>query len=693
MSKSRSRFFTIGLLLLVIIGSFFYITNSILYLNPNSQSTNSSENSSNLANLIEAYRQARTEDEKSKILNQLVDIAESMSSGSSGSCVSVQGDINGDGFVNVNDMLMVINSWGATSGPADINGDGIVNVNDLLIVINNWGPAVSCQTLTVNIVVIGSGQGTVTSNPPGISCGTDCTENFLTGSVVSLAATPGSGLIFSGWSGACAGTGACNVTMNQAQSVTATFNTQTASSYTLTVAKAGSGSGTIVSYPAGISCGFDCTESFPTGTNVMLNPTSVVNSVFTGWSGACNGLNVCHLTMDQTKTVTGSFGPVIPTPTVNQNSKLMNGAQYAHLGFSLASETDTLVVGADNDLGGATNSGAVYVYKKVGTAWNQTQKLQANPGVAYQQFGGSVGISGDTIIVGAPRDSQQGTSAGAAYIFKYNTATSQWEQKQKLVGSDLVAGNFFGTSVSISGNYAFVGAYTHNQVGTGSGVVYVYKYNGTSWVEQQQLAPSAGSTYSYFGYTTSLVGNVGVVGAPYDGGKGAAYVFRNNGTSWVLEEKITAFDGAGSDLFGNSVAVSGNQLLIGAPQVGYPALGIGYGGAVYTYSFNGSNWILQNKIKASNVSVYKYFGNTVAFMGSKAVVGAIGQFQQFGSAYILGFNNNTWQEEKKIMQSDPLSGDKFGSAVSIVNGTAFVGGYSATGIGDRNGAVYLYTLP
>jgi hypothetical protein len=150
----------------------------------------------------------------------------------------------------------------------------------------------------------GTGSGTVTSSPSGIACGADCSETYTAGTVVTLTAAAASGSSFAGWSGACTGTGSCQLTMSAAQSVTATFNLNPV---TLTVAKAGTGSGTVTSSPAGISCGSDCSEPYAPGTVVTLTAAAASGSSFAGWSGACSGTASCQLTMSAARSVTATF--------------------------------------------------------------------------------------------------------------------------------------------------------------------------------------------------------------------------------------------------------------------------------------------------------------------------------------------------------------------------------------------------
>jgi hypothetical protein len=171
-------------------------------------------------------------------------------------------------------------------------------------------------TYQLSVTTAGTGSGTVTSSPAGITCGATCSANFAAGTQVTLTATPGTGSSFGGWSGACSGTGTCQVTMDAAKSVNATFS---AATYQLGVTKAGTGSGKVSSSPAGITCGATCLASFAGGTVVTLSAAPVSGSAFTGWSGAgCSGTGTCQVTMDAAKSVTATFTRVTLTLTAKK---------------------------------------------------------------------------------------------------------------------------------------------------------------------------------------------------------------------------------------------------------------------------------------------------------------------------------------------------------------------------------------
>ena len=165
------------------------------------------------------------------------------------------------------------------------------------------------ETFTLTVSRNPTSGGTVTSSPGGIDCGTDCSEEYEDGTSVTLTATAASGWDFSGWSGACSGTGSCTVEMTADRSVTANFTEEPPENFTLTVSfdPDGDGTGTVTSSPAGISCSPDCAASFPSGTEVALTADPAANSAFIGWSGACTGTGDCSVVMTTDRAVTAEF--------------------------------------------------------------------------------------------------------------------------------------------------------------------------------------------------------------------------------------------------------------------------------------------------------------------------------------------------------------------------------------------------
>ena len=178
------------------------------------------------------------------------------------------------------------------------------------------GSSSSFPTGSVQLTVqaTGAGGGTVSSNPAGINCGKTCTASFSSGTQVTLTASPGANSFFSGWSGACSGTGVCNVTLTQNTSVTANFST----SPMLTVNLNGTGKGSVTSAPSGIDCGQTCSANFNPGTVVTLTAIAAAGSSFAGWTGSgnCSSAPTCAVTLNASEAVTAVFNIIQSSPSL-----------------------------------------------------------------------------------------------------------------------------------------------------------------------------------------------------------------------------------------------------------------------------------------------------------------------------------------------------------------------------------------
>ena len=206
-------------------------------------------------------------------------------------------------------------------------------------------------------------------------------------------------------------------------------------------------------------------------------------------------------------------------------------------------------------------------------------KLMASDAQASDYFGYSVAVAGDTVVVGARDEDSEGLNAGAAYVFVRNGTT--WTEQAKLMASDAQAGDWFGYSVAVSGDTVVVGAYYEDSGGSDAGAAYVFVRNGTSWSQQGKLVAGDAQADDQFGQSVAISGDTVVVGAHYedDGGSdaGAAYVFVYDGTAWTEQDKLVAGDAQVDGRFGYSVAVSGDTVVVGASGEG------SYAGAAYVF--------------------------------------------------------------------------------------------------------------
>jgi hypothetical protein len=386
--------------------------------------------------------------------------------------------------------------------------------------------------------------------------------------------------------------------------------------------------------------------------------------------------------------------------TVQQKVLPADGATGDSFGYSVSIGAETLVVGAvtGSTPGGAV-SGSAYVFVRSGTAWSQQQKLVASDAAADDLFGVSVSVSGDTAVAGAYADDiPGGMNAGSAYVFVRSGTT--WTQQQKLLASDGAPFDFFGFSVSVSGDTVVAGAYREtNAGGVGAGSAYVFSRSGTTWSQQQKLVASDPEVNLFFGYSVSVSGDTIVAGAYLDddaGGvdAGSAYVFVRSGTTWTQQQKLLPPDGAASDWFGFSISISGDTVAAGAKLA--DAAGGVDAGAAYVFARSGTTWTQQQKLLATDaLTAGDDFGFAVAASGDTVVVGAPRDDTpggvDAGSAYVFVRSGTTWSEQGKLVASDGSAGDLFGSSVSVDGDTVVVGAYTADTPGGVNaGAAYVF---
>ena len=430
-------------------------------------------------------------------------------------------------------------------------------------------------------------------------------------------------------------------------------------------------------------------------------------------------------------------------------------------GSSIAFSGDTLVIGAPYESSNAKGvngnqannsapkAGAVYVFVRSGSGWSQQAYLKASNTNADDRFGTSVAISGDTIVVGAPGEDSNATGvngnqtdnsaawAGAAYVFTRNGTI--WSQQAYLKASNTPSNGYdndqFGMAVAISADTIVVGApwedsnaqglngdQTDN-TGFDSGAAYIFTRYGTVW--QQTVYVKSSDSYGDvdegphdFGGTLAISGATVVIGARgfYDK-SGRIYVFvRSNGV-WSEQAKLDGTPDVWYDVFGSSVAISGDTIVVGAVRQGD---GVTNAGAAYVFTRSGTVWSQQAYLKASNPDTDDYFGSTVSIYANMIVVGAPGEASEAtgvngdennnaredsGAAYVFVRKGTTWSQLAYVKASNTDASDQFGSNVFVSKDMILVGANhessNATGIGGNQadnsaaiaGAVYELTIP
>jgi hypothetical protein len=373
-----------------------------------------------------------------------------------------------------------------------------------------------------------------------------------------------------------------------------------------------------------------------------------------------------------------------------------DSAAGAGFGYAVALSGETLLVGAYNaDAGENQDQGAAYVYVRNGAAWALQQKLTAPDGGANDNFGWSVALNGNTAVIGAiGYDAGANSDQGAVYVFVRSGTT--WTQQQKLTAGDGAAGAVFGWSVAVSGETLLAGALSNNGAQRNQGAAYAFTRSGTVWTQQQKLLAGDGAAGDAFGTAVALSGETALIGAvDKDSGaqslQGAAYVFTRSGATWTQQQKLLASDGGPNDNFGQSVALSGETVLVGA--AGKTLSAKPAHGSAYVFTRAGSVWSQQQSLTANDGAALDSFGAAVALQGEQAVIGAPGRGEAQGAAYVFTRSGTLWNAQQKLTASDGAAGDAFGNAVALGVGTAVLGAFGDDQAANTDqGSVYSFDL-
>ncbi len=382
-----------------------------------------------------------------------------------------------------------------------------------------------------------------------------------------------------------------------------------------------------------------------------------------------------------------------------------DGAAGDQFGYSVALYGDTAVIGArfdDDDVNGL-ESGSAYVFTRTGTTWSQQAKLTAADGASRDWFGVRVAISGDTAVITADADDDDvnGVDSGSAYVFTRSGTT--WYQQAKLTAADGAAVDLFGYSVALSGETALFGArFDDDEVnGVDSGSAYVFIRSGTTWSLQAKLTAADGAAGDEFGYSVALFGDTAVITADADDDdvngvdSGSAYVFARSGTTWSQQAKLTAADSAAGDMFGVRVALSGDTALIGARFDDDDGVD---SGSAYVFTRTGTAWSQQAKLTAADSAAGDWFGYSVALSSDTALIGA--HFNDYdvngvdsGSAYVFKRSGTTWSQQAKLTAADATAGDQFGGRVALSGDSALIGARLVDNdvYGVDSGSAYVFT--
>ncbi len=372
------------------------------------------------------------------------------------------------------------------------------------------------------------------------------------------------------------------------------------------------------------------------------------------------------------------------------------GVDGENFGNALAISGDLAVIGEQFNFDDASDSGAAYIMRFDGANWVLEAKLQAYDAQAYDQFGFDVAISGNTVLIGTPYDDDQGKNAGSAYIFRYTGF--KWVQVTKLQPADVAEDDRFGTAVALLGDTAFIGSPMDDDRGVRAGAVYVFKYNGSDWVEHHKIQPpdlEEGEDY-FFGMALAATRFTLIVGAQGDDesskNSGTAFVFRNDGSEWVKHAKLKASDREPGDSFGSAIALTDNSAIIAAS---YDRDHGEYTGSAYVFRRTNEQWVEEAKLTASDGHRRQFFGRSVAILDDNVVVGAPGDEvngYKAGAAYFYHFDGFNWNQNAIRRPSDGMKTDYFGSAAALIRDTALIGASGYTDSAINPGAAYVFDL-
>ena len=358
-------------------------------------------------------------------------------------------------------------------------------------------------------------------------------------------------------------------------------------------------------------------------------------------------------------------------------------AEFETFGRAVAISGNVAIVGADNDGG---PPGRAYIFTTDATGGTQQAMLTPSQSAGFDGFGRAVAIDGNYAVVGAPGQYE-------AYVFAWNG--SSWNEQARLTASDPSTRVGFGEAVGISGNYAIIGA---------GMAAYIFRRTGSTWAEEAKLTPPPANISGGFGRAVALQGDCAIVGALWGVdsvvAQGAAYIFRLNGSSWDLEATLAPPDPIARDHFGESVAIDGDYIVVGAP--GVTSSNRSDVGGAYVFQRIGASWQFQGKLEPSNTHSVNNFGQAVAISGDYVVVGDPAQHLPApgtGAAYIYRRSGTNWNLlPPRIVPSDAGTDfldwhAYFGHTVAVSDAGVLVGAPNNTDTLRKQGAAYFYPFP
>ncbi len=328
-------------------------------------------------------------------------------------------------------------------------------------------------------------------------------------------------------------------------------------------------------------------------------------------------------------------------------------------------------------------------------SYAKLHKLVPHDGKAEDSFGYSVAIDGTTALIGAHKaDAKNIQNSGAAYV--YSLGPTGWQQQAKLIAEPAYADDTLGGNVALKNHIAILGVIRRDDRGEDAGAVFAFEREANTWLQKQILTAIDAKAGDAFGQSIALTSRFLIIGAPHSDAphkdSGAAYVYEREKDAWQFQSKLTAKDGASGDLFGISVAIDGDTVLVGADLNDEQAE---EAGAVYAYTYDGKEWNHQAKLMANDGDKTDIFGVRVALFGDTALISArrddiVGVGKDAGSAYIFERTKGKWVQAQKLVAPDGEADDRFGRGVALNKETALISAMHHDAIGKNAGALYVF---
>lgn len=366
-----------------------------------------------------------------------------------------------------------------------------------------------------------------------------------------------------------------------------------------------------------------------------------------------------------------------------------DGKDGDNFGRSIVVDGDNAIIGAPfGDSGNRINTGAAYIFEKQGSDWMEVAKLIAKGGELLDFFGWSVSIDKDIALVGAYKTDER----GAAYVFERQG--DDWTEVSKLTADDSSNDDGFGVSVAISGTYVIIGSSGDDTGGLNAGSAYIFERQDGQWNQIIRLTSSDPKQNEFFGSSVVIQENYAFVGATGSGGLGlgCVYVFHRDEGEWVEVDKLVSSDAAQNDQFGAFLSIEGDELIIGANLDDDKEQA---SGSAYVFQLEEAGWIEKNKLVAYDGAEEDLFGTSVAVNDDVVAVGSHqddDNGDKSGSAYIYQRRGSAWELATKLTASDGVANDQFGYAVALHENEVLVGAWRSANDGIHTGSVYVYDL-